>query len=68
MEATKKYLSQKCFAAWEENNRLNELIGKLENDIADKTETLDIEGEALRLDNTSASATFKPDVLRHPTT
>ncbi|KAL0270496.1 UNVERIFIED_CONTAM: hypothetical protein PYX00_007893 [Menopon gallinae] len=68
LEITKKYLSQKCFSAWEENNRLNELIGKLENDIADKMETLEIEGEALRLDNTSVAATYKPDVLRQPAT
>ncbi|KAK6632789.1 hypothetical protein RUM43_013560 [Polyplax serrata] len=66
LEATKKFLSQKCFSAWEQNNRLVELIFKLENDMSDKTEALEIDLGVLKLDSTSVTATYKPDVLRLP--
>ena len=66
MENTKRYLTDKCFAAWDQNNRLQELIFKLENDIADKSEAVEIDVGALKLDNTSVAATYKPDVLRLP--
>lgn len=66
LEGTKKYLSQKCFSAWEQNNRLVGLIFQLENDMSDKLEALEIDTDVLKLDNTSITATFKPDVLRLP--
>ncbi|EEB17516.1 Tektin-2, putative [Pediculus humanus corporis] len=66
LESTKKYLSEKCFSAWEQNNRITSLIYTLENDIADKGEALEIDLNVLKLDSTSASATYKPDVLRLP--
>jgi len=64
LESLKTMLSQKCMAAWEQMNRLEEIKAKIEQDLRDKEETIEIDTGNLGMDKHGASITYKPNALR----
>lgn len=64
VENVKKILMDRCQAAWEKLNRLEEVRFKLKLDINDKTESLEIDKDQLTLDKNCANISFKIDPLR----
>lgn len=51
-------------AAWEKLNRLEEIKFKVNLDLQDKIETIEIDRENLNLDRTCANISYKSNVLR----
>ncbi|GJQ77768.1 hypothetical protein Trydic_g16033 [Trypoxylus dichotomus] len=68
LESVKKLLIGQCQTAWEKLNRLEEVRFKLTLDINDKSETMEIDQEQLKLDKSCANISYKTDPLRTPTT
>ncbi|XP_033211590.1 tektin-2 [Belonocnema kinseyi] len=66
VEGTKNTLTNRVQAAWEKLNRLEEVRFKVNLDLQDKRETLEIDRENLSLDRTCANLSYKPDALRTP--
>lgn len=60
----KKQFIERCQATWEKINKLEEIKYKLNLDVNDKYEALDIDREQLNQDKHSAQITFKIDPLR----
>lgn len=59
-------LTEKCQAAWEQMNRLEEVQFKLKQDLQDKDEALEICQKNLNMDKNCANTSYKPDSLRMP--
>jgi len=66
LESVKKLLVDRCQAAWEKINRLEEVRFKLQLDINDKMESIAIDKDQLTLDRTCANISYKTDPLRIP--
>ncbi|XP_050308622.1 tektin-2 [Anthonomus grandis grandis] len=64
VESVKKMLSERCQEAWEKINKLNEVRFKLNLDINDKHEAIEIDKDQLTLDKNCANISFKTDPLR----
>ncbi|ERL83336.1 hypothetical protein D910_00671 [Dendroctonus ponderosae] len=64
VEGVKKMLIERCQAAWEKVNKLNEVRFKLNLDINDKHEAIEIDKDQLTLDKNCANISFKTDPLR----
>lgn len=56
----------RCQSAWEKLNRLDEVKFKVQLDINDKNETIEIDKDMLTLDKNCANISFKTDPLRIP--
>jgi len=57
-------LIDRCQDAWEKINKLNEVRFKLNLDINDKHEAIEIDKDQLTLDKNCANISFKTDPLR----
>lgn len=57
---------ERCQAAWEKLNRLDEVRFKLNLDLNDKKEASEIDKDQLSLDRNCANISFKIDPLRIP--
>lgn len=66
VENAKRQLVERCQAAWEKINRLEEVRFKLRLEINDKGEAIDIDQDQLTLDKNCANISFKIDPLRIP--
>lgn len=66
IESVKKLLVERCTAAWEKLNRLAEVKFKLNLDLNDKQEAIEIDKDQLTLDKNCANITYKIDPLRIP--
>ncbi|KAF2903482.1 hypothetical protein ILUMI_02716 [Ignelater luminosus] len=66
VENVKKLLMDRCQSAWEKINRLEEVKFKVQLDINDKNETIEIDKDMLTLDKNCANISFKTDPLRIP--
>ncbi|XP_018319190.1 tektin-2 [Agrilus planipennis] len=64
VENVKKLLVERCQSAWEKLNRLEEVKFKLELEINDKGEAIEIEKDQLNFDRNCANITFKTDPTR----
>ncbi|XP_018575761.1 tektin-B1 [Anoplophora glabripennis] len=64
VETVKKLLVERCQAVWEKLNKLEEVKFKLNLEINDKSEALEIDRDQLNLDKNCANITFKTDSLR----
>lgn len=64
VEDVKKMLIERCQGAWEKINNLNEVRFKLNLDINDKHEAIEIDRDQLTLDKNCANISFKTDPLR----
>ncbi|XP_044766748.1 tektin-2 [Coccinella septempunctata] len=64
VEAVKKHLMERCLAAWEKINKLQEVKFKLELDLNDKTEAREVDKDQLTLDKNCANISHKTDPLR----
>lgn len=64
IEGVKKMLIERCQEAWEKINKLNEVRFKLNLDINDKHEAIEIDKDQLTLDKNCANISFKTDPLR----
>ncbi|XP_076264113.1 tektin-2 [Rhynchophorus ferrugineus] len=64
VEGVKKMLIERCQDAWEKINKLNEVRFKLNLDINDKHEAIEIDTDQLTLDKNCANISFKTDPLR----
>ncbi|KAJ8943826.1 hypothetical protein NQ318_020898 [Aromia moschata] len=64
VESVKKLLIERCQATWEKLNKLEEVKFKLNLEINDKNEALEIDKDQLTLDKNCANITFKTDALR----
>lgn len=64
VETVKKLLVERCQAVWEKLNKLEEVKFKLNLEINDKGEALEIDRDQLTLDKNCANITFKTDSLR----
>ncbi|XP_030760676.1 tektin-2 [Sitophilus oryzae] len=64
VESVKKILIERCQEAWEKINKLNEVRFKLQLDINDKHESIEIDQDQLTLDKNCANISFKTDPLR----
>lgn len=59
-------LIDRCQSAWEKINRLEVVKFKLQLDLNDKNEALQIDKDMLNLDKDSANITYKTDSLKTP--
>nr|CAD7593296.1 unnamed protein product [Timema genevievae] len=66
LEALKKSLTTKSQASWEQLNRLKEIEFKLQLDIGNKVDAINIDRENLEMDKNCSGTSFKPDPLRIP--
>ncbi|XP_015589193.1 tektin-2 [Cephus cinctus] len=66
LEGVKKLLTNRIQAAWEKLNRLEEVKFKIDLELQDKVESINIDQENLRLDRTCANISYKMDSLRIP--
>ncbi|KAK9502819.1 hypothetical protein O3M35_011521 [Rhynocoris fuscipes] len=66
LEGLKRAMSERCLSAWEQINKLIELKSVLEQDLADKDDTIEIDQSNLGIDKYSACITYKADPLRTP--
>lgn len=66
VESVKRLLVERCQAAWEKINRLQEVRFKLQLDINDKSEALEIDKDQLTLDKNCANISYKIDPMRIP--
>nr|CAI5857386.1 unnamed protein product [Callosobruchus analis] len=64
VEQVKKLLVERCQAAWEKLNKLEDVKFKLNLEINDKGEASEIDKDQLTLDKNCANITFKIDPLR----
>lgn len=64
VETVKKLLVERCQSVWEKLNKLEEVKFKLNLEINDKNEALEIDRDQLTLDKNCANITFKTDPLR----
>ncbi|XP_017781142.1 PREDICTED: tektin-B1, partial [Nicrophorus vespilloides] len=64
LEGVKKLLVERCQAAWEKINRLEEVRFKLTLDINDKQESIELDKDQLTLDKNCANISYKIDPLR----
>lgn len=55
---------ERCQAAWEKLNKLEEIRFKLNLELNDKTEAIEIDKDQLTLDKNCANISFKTDPLR----
>ncbi|CAK1579553.1 unnamed protein product [Parnassius mnemosyne] len=65
-ESNKKLLIDRCQSAWEKINRLEVVKFKLQLDLNDKNEALQIDKDMLNLDKDCANITYKTDPLKTP--
>ncbi|XP_028036836.1 tektin-B1 [Bombyx mandarina] len=65
-ESNKKMLIDRCQSAWEKINKLEVVKFKLQLDLNDKTEALQIDKDMLSLDKDCANITYKTDSLKTP--
>ncbi|VVC89800.1 unnamed protein product [Leptidea sinapis] len=65
-ESNKKMLIDRCQSAWEKINKLEVVKFKLQLDLNDKNETLQIDKDMLNLDKECANITYKTDSLKTP--
>lgn len=66
LESLKTMLKQRCMAAWEQMNRLNEVKSKLQQDLEDKEDSVQIDTYLLGIDKNCGGISYKPDPLRIP--
>ncbi|XP_014277163.1 tektin-B1 [Halyomorpha halys] len=66
LESLKVMLKQRCMAAWEQTNRLEELKSQLSQDLEDKIESLEMDTYLLGIDKNCGNISYKPDALRIP--
>lgn len=59
-------LIDRCQSAWEKINKLEVVKFKLQLDLNDKNETLQIDKDMLSLDKDCANITYKTDSLKTP--
>lgn len=59
-------LIDRCQSAWEKINKLEVVKFKLQLDLNDKTEALQIDKDMLSLDKDCANITYKTDSLKTP--
>ncbi|KAF5305599.1 hypothetical protein FQR65_LT07679 [Abscondita terminalis] len=64
VENVKKLLVERCQSTWEKISRLEEVVFKLNLDINDKNESIEIDKEQLGQDKDCANISFKTDPLR----
>ncbi|CAG9773184.1 unnamed protein product [Ceutorhynchus assimilis] len=64
LESAKKMLMERCQAVWEKINKLNEVRFKLNLDINDKHEAIEIDKDQLTLDKNCANISFKTKPCR----
>ncbi|CAH0399231.1 unnamed protein product [Chilo suppressalis] len=65
-ESNKKMLIDRCQWAWEKINKLEVVKFKLQLDLNDKNEALQIDKDMLNLDKECANITYKTDSLKNP--
>ncbi|XP_063390363.1 tektin-B1-like [Cydia fagiglandana] len=65
-ESNKKMLIDRCQSAWEKINKLEVVKFKLQLDLNDKNEALQIDKDMLSLDKDCANITYKTDSLKTP--
>ncbi|XP_060802216.1 tektin-B1 [Amyelois transitella] len=65
-ESNKKMLIDRCQSAWEKINKLEVVKFKLQLDLKDKNEALQIDKDMLSLDKDCANITYKTDSLKTP--
>ncbi|KAF9791700.1 hypothetical protein SFRURICE_020099 [Spodoptera frugiperda] len=65
-ESNKKMLIDRCQSAWEKINKLEVVKFKLQLDLNDKNEALQIDKDMLNLDKDCANITYKTDSLKTP--
>lgn len=65
-ESNKKMLIDRCQSAWEKINKLEVVKFKLQLDLNDKNEALQIDKDMLSLDKDCANITYKTDSLKNP--
>ncbi|CAB3235932.1 unnamed protein product [Arctia plantaginis] len=65
-ESNKKLLIDRCQSAWEKINKLEVVKFKLQLDLNDKNEALQIDKDMLNLSKESANITYKTDSLKTP--
>ncbi|KAH9627761.1 hypothetical protein HF086_001775 [Spodoptera exigua] len=65
-ESNKKMLIDRCQSAWEKINKLEVVKFKLQLDLNDKNEALQIDKDMLNLDKDCANITYKSDSLKTP--
>ncbi|XP_028160672.1 tektin-B1-like, partial [Ostrinia furnacalis] len=65
-ESNKKMLIDRCQSAWEKVNKLEVVKFKLQLDLNDKNEALQIDKDMLSLDKDCANITYKTDSLKTP--
>ncbi|XP_008558946.1 tektin-2 [Microplitis demolitor] len=66
IEGLKKTLTDKVQAAWEKLNRLEEIEFKVNLDLQDKVEAIEIDKDNCNLNRNSAIISYKPNALRIP--
>ncbi|XP_022901941.1 tektin-2 [Onthophagus taurus] len=66
LENVKKLLIERCQSAWEKINRLDEVKFKVQLDINDKHESIELDKDQLTLDKNCANISYKTDPLRIP--
>lgn len=59
-------LIDRCQSAWEKINKLEVVKFKLQLDLNDKNEALQIDKDMLSLEKNSANITYKTDSLKNP--
>ncbi|CAG9760477.1 unnamed protein product [Ceutorhynchus assimilis] len=64
LENVKKLLIERCQAAWEKHNKLNEVRFKLSLEINNRHESIEIDKHQLSLDKNCADISFRTDPLR----
>ncbi|XP_041968404.1 tektin-B1-like [Aricia agestis] len=66
IESNKKMLIDRCQSAWEKINRLEVVKFKLQLDLNDKNEALQIDKDMVSLDKDCANITYKTNSLKTP--
>ena len=64
LEALKLMLTQKCQSACEQINRLDEIRFKINKELEDKAESIEIDTDNLGMDKHGANISYKPNPLR----
>lgn len=63
-KGVKRMLMDRCQATWEKINKLEQVLFRLNLEINDKSEAIEIDKDQLTLDKNCANITFKTDALR----
>ncbi|XP_063244489.1 tektin-2 [Bacillus rossius redtenbacheri] len=66
LDSLKNLLTNKCHAAWEQLNRLEEVEFKLQVAVENKERAISLDEENLKLDKNCSGISYKPDPLRIP--